>query len=97
MKLSPEERMSEKQFVERAMTLTDADLEALRDVLQCSKCAFSHDESDTLRSLARNMNRASSLATKTIVTGLVMSVLTLTWFSLKHIVLEFIKNGGVIK
>jgi hypothetical protein len=89
--------MSDKEFVPRAQTLTAADLEALRDLLQCSKCVFPHDESDTLRSIARNANRASSIATRAIITGMVMSIITLTWFALKHIVLEFIKNGGVIK
>ena len=89
--------MSEQLHMTRAMTLTEADIDALKEVLKCSNCAFTHNESDTLRAMARNVNRATSVATKTIVTGMVMSILTLTWFALKHIVLEFIKNGGVIK
>lgn len=83
--------------IKRQQTLTETDLEILAGLLQCSKCSFTHEEADTLKSLSKNMNRASTLATKTIIAGLVLGFLSGTWFAIKHIVLEIIKTGVVPK
>lgn len=78
----------------RKRTLTDEDLEALKGAI-CHSCAFTHDEADTLKSLAKNMNRASNLATKTIIAGLVLGFLSMVWLAIKHLAFEVIKNGGM--
>jgi hypothetical protein len=84
-------------FIPRKQTLTEADLKALAELLQCSKCSFNHDEADTLRSIAKNMNRATSLATKTIIAGIVLGFLSGTWFAIKHLIFEMLKTGAVPK
>lgn len=89
----PDERYQER----RKRTLTDEDIEAIREELQCSRCSFTHDEAETLKGLAKNMNRASSLATKTIVTGMVLGFLSMVWLAIKHMVFEFVKNGAIPK
>ena len=99
--------MPEEHPIKRQATLTQADLEALAVMLNCTKCAFTHDESDalrllgnrdiadTLKSIASNTNKATNLATKTIITGMVLATLSLTWFALKHVVMEFLKVGAI--
>jgi hypothetical protein len=81
----------------RTRTLTDGDLEALVEALQCTKCSFNHDEAETLRSIARNTNTASKLATRTIITGIVLGFLGLVWFALTHLANEIIKTGTIPK
>jgi hypothetical protein len=88
---------NEKEFIPRKNVLTDADIEQLKSLLACSKCAFTHDEADTLKGLAKNMNRATSLATKTIIAGMVLGFLSGTWYAIKHLIFEVIKTGAIPK
>lgn len=78
-------------------TLTAADLEAIRTTVECAKCSFTHDEADTLKSLAKNINTATRLSTKVIITGLVMGFLGGVWFALKHVLFDLIATGKVTK
>lgn len=85
----PDERYENR----RAQTLTDKDLEILSEKLQCAKCSFTHDQADTLRSLASNINTATKLSTKIIITGLVMGFLGGVWFAVKHVLLDIVVSG----
>jgi hypothetical protein len=60
-------------------------------------CPFPKDEVDTLTSVAKNVNRTQKLASGIIIMGLVSGVLTGMWFAIKHIITEFVHNGGAIK
>jgi hypothetical protein len=84
-------------YTPRKNVLTEADIEQLKSLLACSKCAFTHDEADTLKGLAKNMNSATSLATKTIIAGMVLAFLSGTWYAIKHLVFEVIKTGAIPK
>jgi hypothetical protein len=91
----------------RHKTLTEDDIQAIASLLQCNKCAFTHDQADALKNIASkdmtdtlgmiasNTNKATSLATKTIITGIVLGTLSLTWISLKHFAFEWIR--GLVK
>jgi len=81
----------------RRRTLTDGDLEALVDALQCTRCSFNNEEAEVLRSIARNTNTASKLATRTIITGIVLGFLGLIYFALERLALELLKNGAIPK
>lgn len=70
------------------MTLTPEDIEAIRQSMVChatgGDCAFTQEEIETLRSLARNTNTAAKLATRTIITGMVLGTLSMIWMALKY-------------
>ena len=59
----------------RRRTLTEADLEALRESLSCQTCKFSSDQADTLTSIANNVNTTQKVAGKFIIYGLVATTL----------------------
>jgi hypothetical protein len=81
----------------RKMVLTQYDLDALTERLQCVKCSFNHDEADTLRNLAKNINTATKLSTKIIITGLVMGFLGGVWFAVKHVFIDFMLTGKLTR
>ena len=88
--------MPDKRYEERReRTLTDADLEELSARLQCAKCSFNHEEADTLRNLAKNINTATKLSTKIIITGIVMGVLSGIWFAVKHVLIDMLATGKI--
>lgn len=81
----------------RQQVLTEADLEAIRESIRCEKCVFSHDVADTLNGLARNINTATKLSTRIIITGIVAGVLSGIWFAVKHVLLDALASGKLPK
>ena len=59
----------------RKRTLTDADIEALKESLTCNTCKFSDDQAGTLLSIANNVNTTQKVAGKFIIYGLVATTL----------------------
>ena len=60
-------------------------------------CPFAEDESSTLQSVAKNINRTQNLASGAIIVGLVGATMSGLFFLVKYIVVEFIKHGGSLK
>lgn len=85
----PDERYENR----RSRTLTDEDIELLSEKLQCAKCSFNNDEADTLRHLANNINTATKISTKIIITAMVMGFLGGIWFAIKHVVMDALATG----
>ena len=86
----------EKEHIPRKQTLTEADLETLRDLLTCNKCSFSTEQTDTLRGLAENSTTAQKLSTKIIISGMILGVFSGILFALKHLFFEALKTGGSV-
>lgn len=87
--------MSEIEQERRKMTLTEADLEALRDSLSCHTCKFSTDQAQVLQSIADNVSTTQKVATKFIIYGMVAAVFGGIWFAIKHLAVEIIHTGQV--
>ena len=69
--------MSEEQVERRsARCLTEEDLQAIIDRLECRSCKFSPEQAETLRSLSTNMNNSQRIATKIIMVGVIGTVLS---------------------
>lgn len=84
-----------QQWTPRQNVLTQADLEELKNLMQCTKCSFNHDEADTLKNLAKNINTATKLSTKVIITGIVLGTLSMIWFAVKHVIFDLLATGKV--
>lgn len=93
----------------RQQVLTEADLEAIRSTIKCETCAFTHEEADALRNiankdvadtlgnLAKNINTATKLSTKIIITGVVLGVFSGVWFAIKQMLLNILATGKLPK
>jgi len=79
----------------RKMTLTEADIESIREAMACHTCSFSADQVATLKSTADNLNSTQKIATRFIIYGLVVSVLGGMGFALKHIAVEIMATGKI--
>jgi len=60
-------------------------------------CPFQEEESRTLQSVAKNINRTHTLAYTAIVLGLVGATLSGLLLLAKYIIVEFVKHGGSLK
>jgi len=77
----------------RKSVLTEDDLLAIQEVLSCSKCSFTADEADTLKSFAKNVNRTQKIAFVIIVTSVVTSILAGVVAAIKYYIVNFLMKG----
>lgn len=84
----------------RKYSLTEGDVMLIYQIAKIAgghTCPFEDDESETLQTVAKNINRTQKIASGIIIVSLVTAGLSGIWFALKHIIVEFVHNGGVIK
>lgn len=87
--------MTETEHKEkRKAVLTEADLEAIAERIQCNNCAFSEAESATLRSFAKSINTTQRVASWVIITGTVTAVLSGIWKAVTFYLNNVILKGG---
>lgn len=58
-------------------------------------CPFESEESETLQSVAKNINKTQKIASVLIITGVVTGMLSGIWYTVVHMMKEFVKAGGV--
>ena len=80
-------------------TLTERDLEALgtalKEAIGCSTCVFSTEQTDTLKSVADNVDQTQKVATRMIIYGFVASIFGGIVFAMKHIIIEIMTTGKI--
>lgn len=74
-------------------TLSDADLEALREAMACHTCSFSAEQVNTLHSVANNVGQTQKVAAKILIYGFVASILGGLWFAVKQLVITIVTTG----
>ena len=74
-------------------TLSDADLEALRETMACHTCSFSADQVNTLHSIANHVGQTQKVATKILIYGFVASILGGIWIAVKQLVITILTTG----
>jgi hypothetical protein len=63
-----------ENFIKRERTLTDADLEALSDHLQCTKCAFTNEEVIFVKDWLDTAKTAKSEVIKWVIKGIIILI-----------------------
>lgn len=56
-------------------------------------CPFESEESQTLQTVAKNINRTQKIASGIIIVGTTTAILSGVWFALKHVFIEWVKVG----
>jgi predicted secreted protein len=57
-------------------------------------CPFDKEESSTLQSVAKNINKTQKITSILIITGVVTGTLSGIWYAIVHILTDFVRTGG---
>lgn len=86
---------SPEEWKPRKNVLTEADLEKLAEVMQCTRCgSFTAEQTSTLVTLANSVNRTQKIASWVIITGTVSAFFAGVYAAIKYYVINVVLKGN---